>query len=146
MFRWIILSLLIGGTIILSVDKKPVDLQAELPPKQTHLDFSNGAQSKSGMATDQQESVNSLSDLRKMDHAQPAVPISYRGAPCYEDCSGHEAGYEWAEENSIDDPDDCDGNSASFVEGCQTYAEEKTPNHDVIDEDSLEDSDEFRED
>jgi hypothetical protein len=38
---------------------------------------------------------------------------------------GHEAGYEWAEENDIDDPDDCGGNSDSFIEGCQAYAEER---------------------
>ncbi len=145
MLRWMILSILIGGTIILSMDKKTVDLQAELTSKQPHLDFSDGPQPRSGVATDQQESGYSLSELRKMDHAQPAVPIYYRGAPCSEDCSGHEAGYEWAEENSIEDLDDCDGNSASFVEGCQTYAEDQSPNHDGIDEDSPEESDEFGE-
>jgi hypothetical protein len=44
---------------------------------------------------------------------------------CTDDCSGHEAGYNWAEENGIDDPDDCDGNSNSFIEGCRAYAEEQ---------------------
>src|SRR5262249_20744862 len=39
--------------------------------------------------------------------------------------SGHEAGYAWAEEHGIDDPDDCGGNSDSFIEGCQEYAEEQ---------------------
>jgi hypothetical protein len=43
---------------------------------------------------------------------------------CTEDCSGHEAGYAWAEDNGITDPDDCSGNSGSFIEGCQAYAEE----------------------
>ena len=38
---------------------------------------------------------------------------------------GHEAGYEWAEENSIDYPSDCDGNSDSFIESCRAYAEER---------------------
>lgn len=45
------------------------------------------------------------------------------GKPCTEDCSGHEAGYQWAEEMGIDNPDDCGGNSQSFVEGCEAYAE-----------------------
>jgi len=45
-------------------------------------------------------------------------------AACTDDCSGHDAGYEWAQDNDITDPDDCDGNSDSFVEGCQAYAEE----------------------
>jgi hypothetical protein len=44
---------------------------------------------------------------------------------CTYDCSGHDAGYDWAEENDIDDPDDCGGNSNSFIEGCEQYAEEQ---------------------
>jgi hypothetical protein len=43
---------------------------------------------------------------------------------CTDDCSGHEAGYEWAEENYIEDADDCGGNSNSFTEGCITFVEE----------------------
>ena len=49
---------------------------------------------------------------------------SYAGYGCTVDCSGHEAGYDWAAENGIDDPDSCGGNSWSFVEGCRAYAEE----------------------
>ena len=49
---------------------------------------------------------------------------TFHGYPCTEDCSGHEAGYEWAENNSITDPNDCSGNSQSFIEGCESYAEE----------------------
>lgn len=41
---------------------------------------------------------------------------------CTEDCSGHDAGYNWAQEQGITDPSDCGGNSQSFVEGCQAYA------------------------
>src|SRR5260370_1073509 len=41
---------------------------------------------------------------------------------CTVDCSGHEAGYRWAEQNSIDDEDYCpDGDSESFHEGCIAY-------------------------
>lgn len=52
-------------------------------------------------------------------------PLQFHGYSCTDDCSGHEAGYEWAEENGIDDPDDCGGNSDSFIEGCQAYADEQ---------------------
>lgn len=55
----------------------------------------------------------------------PRYSPSTMGYNCTSDCSGHEAGYEWANENGIDDPDDCDGNSDSFIEGCQAYAEEQ---------------------
>jgi hypothetical protein len=50
---------------------------------------------------------------------------SFAGDECTEDCSGHEAGYEWARDRGIDDPDDCGGNSWSFEEGCRAYAEEQ---------------------
>lgn len=45
------------------------------------------------------------------------------GKPCTEDCAGHEAGYQWAEDKGIAHPDDCGGNSQSFIEGCEAYAE-----------------------
>lgn len=50
--------------------------------------------------------------------------LSFHGYSCTQDCSGHEAGYEWAEEEGIDDEDDCTGWSQSFIEGCQAYVEE----------------------
>jgi hypothetical protein len=51
-------------------------------------------------------------------------PSTFNGYNCTVDCSGHEAGYEWAEENDIDDIFDCEGNSTSFIEGCESYVEE----------------------
>ena len=48
----------------------------------------------------------------------------FHGYPCTQDCSGHEAGFEWADRKGIDDVDDCGGNSNSFIEGCQAYVEE----------------------
>ena len=49
---------------------------------------------------------------------------NFVGYGCTVDCSGHEAGYAWAEENGIEDPDNCGGRSWSFIEGCRAYAEE----------------------
>ena len=57
--------------------------------------------------------------------AMPSTRLYFKGDPCTIDCSGHEAGYEWAEENGIEDPDDCDGKSDSFIDGCRSYAEEQ---------------------
>ncbi|MBI4232581.1 hypothetical protein HY605_05085, partial [Candidatus Peregrinibacteria bacterium] len=51
---------------------------------------------------------------------------TFYDSDCTEDCSGHEAGYEWAEENDIEDEHDCDGNSESFNEGCRAFIEENT--------------------
>lgn len=55
--------------------------------------------------------------------APVAAPRDFGGYACTQDCSGHEAGYEWAAENGIQDPAQCGGNSQSFIEGCQDYAE-----------------------
>lgn len=65
----------------------------------------------------------------KKTHHQTSVHksydnISFHGYDCLDDCGGHEAGYEWAEENDISDEGDCDGNSESFNEGCRAYVEE----------------------
>lgn len=50
--------------------------------------------------------------------------LTSSGYDCTEDCSGHEAGKEWAEENDVTEPDNCGGNSESFIEGCRSYGEE----------------------
>jgi hypothetical protein len=56
----------------------------------------------------------------------PASTIEYfHGYPCTVDCSGHEAGYQWASDRGIADEDDCTGNSESFIEGCKAYVEEE---------------------
>ncbi len=48
----------------------------------------------------------------------------FHGYRCTADCSGHEAGYAWAEKHDIRDPDECGGNSQSFIEGCRAWVEE----------------------
>lgn len=61
------------------------------------------------------------------EYVQESTPYNnstFSEYECTEDCSGHEAGYEWAEENGIEDLDDCDGYSDSFIEGCWAYVEE----------------------
>ena len=45
---------------------------------------------------------------------------TFDGYECTEDCSGHQAGYDWAVENEIDDVDSCETESQSFNEGCQS--------------------------
>lgn len=54
---------------------------------------------------------------------QLAAGMMFKGFRCTADCSGHEAGYEWAESHDIDDPDNCGGRSRSFIEGCIAFAE-----------------------
>ena len=49
---------------------------------------------------------------------------TFGGNECTDDCSGHQAGYDWAEQNEVDDEDACDTPSQSFNEGCQSYVDD----------------------
>ena len=42
---------------------------------------------------------------------------------CTKDCSGHDAGWQWAQDNEVTDSSDCSG-SGSFEDGCEAYVEE----------------------
>ena len=56
-------------------------------------------------------------------HAAMAQGRTYGGFDCTVDCSGHAAGYKWAEKHDITDESDCPlpNNSPSFQEGCIAY-------------------------
>lgn len=56
------------------------------------------------------------------------LPASEWSTPCTDDCSGHDAGHQWAEDNDIDDEDDCTGNSQSFIDGCVQSVQERSGN------------------
>ena len=52
--------------------------------------------------------------------ANEAVPtgLEFKGYPCTKDCSGHQAGHDWAERWGIEDPGSCPYSNNSFWEGC----------------------------
>jgi hypothetical protein len=54
---------------------------------------------------------------------------------CTVDCSGHNAGFEWAQQQGVTDRSECSGDSKSFVEGCEAYA-------DAVEESADEETDE----
>jgi Protein of unknown function (DUF3761) len=77
--------------------------------------------------------------LDKTPIAAPVRPGTSRqtfaGYACSSDCSGHAAGYRWAQEHDINDADDCDtagerSNSPSFAEGCRAFVEGEAPQSD----------------
>jgi hypothetical protein len=47
---------------------------------------------------------------------------SVAGLNCTVDCSGYDAGYEWAKQRDIDDEDYCPDGDKFFYEGCIAYA------------------------
>jgi hypothetical protein len=70
-------------------------------------------------------------------------PGTFHGDLCTVDCSGHQAGYDWAERHDIDNENNCRGNSDSFIEGCKAYVREQQG---VADDDSSADDDSDRDD
>ena len=54
---------------------------------------------------------------------------TFGGYECTDNCSGHKAGYEWAEAKGITDEEQCEGilvtapNRTSFYQGCKAYVE-----------------------
>lgn len=78
--------------------------------------------------------------------APASAQETFHGYDCTDDCSGHEAGYDWAARNDITDERECDGDSRSFNEGCQAYVEEQADdasrNSSSDDENDNENSDE----
>lgn len=50
----------------------------------------------------------------------------FGGHECTDDCSGHAAGYRWAEARNITNENNCplNGNATSFYEGCLVYVED----------------------
>lgn len=55
----------------------------------------------------------------------PERRLEFGGYPCQGDCAEHRAGYRWAEQNGLADPDDCTGNTGPFIEGCRVYARQQ---------------------
>jgi hypothetical protein len=58
--------------------------------------------------------------------ANPANAREFGGYECTDDCSGHAAGYRWAEAHDISNESNCplNGNATSFYEGCLVYVED----------------------
>lgn len=71
-----------------------------------------------GRSIDRDEAVEIAIDEAPDSYADAGEPYG-----CTEDCGGHEAGYEWAQENGITQPDDCYSHSPSFEQGCRSYGE-----------------------
>jgi hypothetical protein len=60
----------------------------------------------------------------------------FGGHDCSDDCSGHAAGYRWAEAHSITAESDCPlrGGAFSFYEGCLVYVEDPSRGADEDDD------------
>jgi hypothetical protein len=97
---------------------------------------SSSSPSNPSVSGDQTPTANSTEIVPNAESPPPEnIPKTFAGDECTGDCSGHEAGYRWAEEHDIDNEDDCDtagdtSNSPSFAEGCKAYVNGDSPDED----------------
>jgi hypothetical protein len=83
---------------------------------------SGAAYESSGLGTeaefDEDEALErAVSEISYESYSSVGEPYG-----CSDDCSGHNAGFEWAKNNEVTDGI-CGGNSQSFEEGCQAYGD-----------------------
>jgi hypothetical protein len=75
-----------------------------------------------GCTDDQKSPTSNLRYVAPI--ATPTTPTFFE-FDCLSDCSGHEAGWDWANERGIEFEYQCGGKSQSFIEGCIAYARYK---------------------
>jgi hypothetical protein len=76
---------------------------------------------KSGRAKNESEILEELNAIWK-NVLEAGV---FKGYPCTKDCSGHAAGYRWADARDITDPNVCPYSNNSFWEGCLAHTDEE---------------------
>lgn len=59
---------------------------------------------------------------------------------CTSDCSGHEAGFAWAQDNDATEESDCGGTSQSFIEGCEAFVAQRQEEADRIAQEAAEEA------
>ncbi len=64
--------------------------------------------------------------------AAPDTSGTYKGYACTKNCSGHKAGYVWAQKKGVTRRDQCTGRSRSFVEGCYAWVMEQKTERDFF--------------
>lgn len=87
----------------------------------THSETSDGWETVGSRVTYPKTS-DGWETIKKNRPSDTESHATFAGKECTQDCSGHKAGYEWASEKGITNPDRCGGKSWSFIEGCRAYA------------------------
>jgi hypothetical protein len=76
----------------------------------------------------QQERADTAADRAAVGARTAMRGLTYEevegSVDCAEDCSGHNAGFAYAQEHDIEDDTGCKSGSASYVEGCEAYGQQ----------------------
>jgi hypothetical protein len=120
-WKTIALVVIGGGIFYLAILSQPDAQRSPAATPANELQLSTGQAETEPPATPDGSLPSSPGEDAAVGSAR-----SFSGYECSGNCSGHEAGYNWAEAHDIDDEDVCDtagdnSNSASFAEGCKAY-------------------------
>jgi hypothetical protein len=97
--------------------KRFVDMTDEERGPDPRSMFSQNSELDSDLApVDAFTAAQSEADAQKKTKVQD--PLTFGGYACKVDCSGHRAGYAWAQRRDVRSRDGCTGKSKSFIEGC----------------------------
>lgn len=124
---------LVAGVIALAVilQDRPSAVSAEEDAVAAANATTDAAATAADAAADAYKAATEATAARSAYYApSPTYEDVHGASECTSDCSGHDAGYAWAEENGIEDASDCGGNSQSFIEGCEAYVEDNAPAED----------------
>jgi len=53
--------------------------------------------------------------------AQSTYEFEFGSLECEGDCARHEAGFRWAARRRLTHPDQCEGSTRSFIQGCRAF-------------------------
>ena len=106
-----LIALAIGAVLLTQCADAPEEVRAD--PRAEEL-----ATEAVGETREEEAEAAAISAVEGTTYTDQGQPYG-----CTEDCSGHDAGYAWAQNNGLTDPDECGGNSQSFIEGCRSFGE-----------------------
>lgn len=105
-----------------------VGYDAPAPPPGFAPSYPTASYDYADYETDEQERVpfdeSQARDAARSELRRKSYSRVGRTGLCTDDCSGHEAGFEWAKDNRITRRSNCYmGDSPSFDEGCEAYVQ-----------------------
>jgi hypothetical protein len=72
----------------------------------------------------QSDALEDAEEQAREDLQGSTYQENFGSADCTSDCSGHNAGFEWAQNRGLSDRSECSGNNNSFIGGCEAYFDE----------------------
>lgn len=83
------------------------------------------ADSAAGTTANASDTVEAAAENAEPTDVEADSVESTGFSSCTSDCSGHQAGFDWAQEKDLTDESECGGDSQSFIEGCEQFVQDR---------------------